>query len=166
MPADSFIAKTVGLFARSKVTPLIIMFAVVTGAISVLNLPREEEPQINVPMADIFVSYPGASAEEVENLILMHAVVQNVACVPMPDEKMGEKMCAFVILKKGHDLNLGELSAFLMSKEIAKFKFPERLEVLPDFPVSTFGKVSKKALGEWITQKIETEHAARSTASH
>ena len=75
-------------------------------------------------------------------------------------------MCAFVILKKGHDLNLGELSAFLMSKEIAKFKFPERLEVLPDFPVSTFGKVSKKALGEWITQKIETEHAARSTASH
>jgi 2,3-dihydroxybenzoate-AMP ligase len=106
------------------------------------------------------------SAEEVENLILMHAAVQNVACVPMPDEKMGEKMCAFVILKKGHDLNLGELSAFLMSKEIAKFKFPERLEVLPDFPVSTFGKVSKKALGEWITQKIETEHAARSTASH
>ncbi|WP_310628431.1 AMP-binding protein [Limnohabitans sp.] len=104
------------------------------------------------------------SAEEVENLILMHAAVQNVACVPMPDEKMGEKMCAFVILKKGHDLNLGQLTAFLMEKEIAKFKFPERLEVLTDFPVSTFGKVSKKALGEWITEKIQTEQAIRSSA--
>jgi 2,3-dihydroxybenzoate-AMP ligase len=104
------------------------------------------------------------SAEEVENLILMHSAVQNVACVPMPDEKMGEKMCAFVILKKGHDLNLGQLTAFLMEKEIAKFKFPERLEVLTDFPVSTFGKVSKKALGEWITEKIQTEQAIRSSA--
>lgn len=105
------------------------------------------------------------SAEEVENLILMHAAVQNVACVPMPDEKMGEKMCAFVILKKGHDLNLGELSAFLMEKEIAKFKFPERLEVMADFPVSTFGKVSKKALGELITQKIQTEQAIQSSSA-
>ncbi len=105
------------------------------------------------------------SAEEVENLILMHAAVQNVACVPMPDEKMGERMCAFVILKKGHDLNLGELSAFLMEKEIAKFKFPERLEVMADFPVSTFGKVSKKALGELITQKIQTEQTIRSSSA-
>jgi 2,3-dihydroxybenzoate-AMP ligase len=105
------------------------------------------------------------SAEEVENLILMHTAVQNVACVPMPDEKMGEKMCAFVILKQGHDLNLGELTAFLMEKEIAKFKFPERLEVLTDFPVSTFGKVSKKALGEWITQTIQTEQTIRSSAA-
>jgi 2,3-dihydroxybenzoate-AMP ligase len=105
------------------------------------------------------------SAEEVENLILMHAAVQNVACVPMPDEKMGEKMCAFVILKKGCDLNLGELTAFLMEKEIAKFKFPERLEAMADFPVSTFGKVSKKALGELISQKIQTEQAVRSSSA-
>ena len=53
------------------------------------------------------------SAEEIENLILMHPAVQNVACVPMPDPAMGEKMCACVILKSGHSLNLGELVAFL-----------------------------------------------------
>jgi 2,3-dihydroxybenzoate-AMP ligase len=82
------------------------------------------------------------SAEEVENLILMHPAVQNVACVPMPDAKMGEKMCAYVILKTGQSLDL---------------KLPERLEVLPDFPVSTFGKVSKKALGEAIAQKLLEE---------
>jgi len=96
------------------------------------------------------------SAEEVENLILMHAAVQNVACVPMPDEALGEKMCAFVILKPGCTLSLPELVAFLLTKEIAKFKLPERLEVLPDFPVSTFGKVSKKALGELIADKLRT----------
>jgi 2,3-dihydroxybenzoate-AMP ligase len=100
------------------------------------------------------------SAEEVENLILMHPAVQNVACVPMPDANMGEKMCAFVILKSGQDLTLKALVDFLMTKEIAKFKLPERLEQLSEFPVSTFGKVSKKALGEWVTRKLEQESAA------
>jgi 2,3-dihydroxybenzoate-AMP ligase len=101
------------------------------------------------------------SAEEVENLILMHPAVQNVACVPMPDPNMGEKMCAYVIVKPGQSLTLKALVAFLMEKEIAKFKLPERLEVLPDFPVSTFGKVSKKALGEMIAKKLEQETAAK-----
>jgi 2,3-dihydroxybenzoate-AMP ligase len=103
------------------------------------------------------------SAEEVENLILMHPAVQNVACVPMPDAAMGEKMCAYVILRPGTDLNLGELVAFLLTKEIAKFKLPERLEKLPEFPVSTFGKVSKKALGEQIAAKLAAERAGLPT---
>jgi 2,3-dihydroxybenzoate-AMP ligase len=101
------------------------------------------------------------SAEEVENLILMHPAVQNVACVPMPDANMGEKMCAFVILKDQQTLALKELVGFLLTKEIAKFKLPERLEVLADFPVSTFGKVSKKALGELVTEKLKAEQAAQ-----
>jgi 2,3-dihydroxybenzoate-AMP ligase len=97
------------------------------------------------------------SAEEVENLILLHPSVQNVACVPMPDPNMGEKMCAFVILKANQALDLKTLVEFLLTKEIAKFKLPERLEILADFPVSTFGKVSKKALGELITDKLAKE---------
>jgi len=100
------------------------------------------------------------SAEEIENLILSHPSVQNIACVPMPDPHLGEKMCACVILKRGRALTFGELVAFLTDKEIAKFKLPERLEVFPDFPVSTFGKVSKKALVEWVTAKLEQEKAA------
>jgi 2,3-dihydroxybenzoate-AMP ligase len=78
----------------------------------------------------------------------------------MPDAAMGEKMCAFVILKAGQKLHLKELVGFLLTKEIAKFKLPERLEVLPDFPVSTFGKVSKKALGELVAKKLQDEQAA------
>jgi 2,3-dihydroxybenzoate-AMP ligase len=100
------------------------------------------------------------SAEEIENLILAHPAVQNIACVPMPDPNLGEKMCACVITKKGRSLSLAELVEFLKEKEIAKFKLPERLEVLPDFPVSTFGKVSKKALVEMVTAKLERERAS------
>jgi 2,3-dihydroxybenzoate-AMP ligase len=88
------------------------------------------------------------SCEEVENLILSHPAVQNAACVPVPDPNLGEKMCACLILKKDRNLDLAELVEFLKAKEIAKFKLPERLLVLEDFPVSTFGKVSKKALSE------------------
>jgi 2,3-dihydroxybenzoate-AMP ligase len=100
------------------------------------------------------------SAEEIENLILGHPAVQNIACVPMPDPGLGEKMCACVIPKKGRSLSLAELVDFLKDKEIAKFKLPERLELLSDFPVSTFGKVSKKALVEMVTAKLERERVA------
>ena len=100
------------------------------------------------------------SAEEIENLILAHPAVQDVACVPMPDEALGERMCAWVVLRPGHALDLAGLVEYLKGREIAKFKLPERLETLDEMPVSTFGKVSKKALGERIARMIEDERAA------
>ncbi len=99
------------------------------------------------------------SAEEIENLILGHPAVQNVACIPMPDPVLGERMCACVILRPGYTLTFDELVQYLLSKEIAKHKLPERLEVMEDFPTSTFGKVSKKVLVELVTQKLEAERA-------
>jgi 2,3-dihydroxybenzoate-AMP ligase len=95
------------------------------------------------------------SAEEIENLILSHPAVQDVACVAMPDPNMGERMCACVILKAGKSLTLDELVDFLTTKEIAKYKLPERLETMSDFPLSTFGKVSKKVLVEMVAQKVQ-----------
>ena len=97
------------------------------------------------------------SAEEIENLILQHPAVQNVACVAMPDPDMGERMCACVIPRSGKFLSLPDLLAFLTTKEIAKYKLPERLELLNDFPMSTFGKVSKKTLVEMVSEKIAKE---------
>ncbi len=99
------------------------------------------------------------SAEEIENLILQHPAVQNVACVAMPDPDMGERMCACVILRAGQSLSLPDLLAFLAGKEIAKYKLPERLETMNDFPLSTFGKVSKKTLVEMVSAKIAQERA-------
>ncbi len=90
------------------------------------------------------------SAEEVENLILMHPAVRNAACIPYPDAVLGERMCACVILRAGQSLTLDELTAFLLGLGFAKFKLPERLQVLDDFPLSPFGKVSKKALAGMV----------------
>jgi 2,3-dihydroxybenzoate-AMP ligase len=97
------------------------------------------------------------SAEEVENLILGHSSVKNVACVAMPDPVMGEKMCAYVVLLDGKDLSFDDLSDYLLAQEIAKFKLPERLEILAEFPLSTFGKVSKKDLVLMVSEKMAGE---------
>jgi 2,3-dihydroxybenzoate-AMP ligase len=103
------------------------------------------------------------SAEEIENLILSHPSVKNVACIPVPDADLGERMCACVLLRDGAKLSFDELKAFLLAREIAKYKLPERLEILPDFPLSTFGKVSKKKLAGMITQKMAAETPAGNT---
>ena len=97
------------------------------------------------------------SAEEIENLILMHPSVRNVACVPMPDPRLGERMCAFLILHPGRGITLEDLVGFLETREIARFKLPERIEIVDSFPVSAFGKVSKKTLVETVSQKLADE---------
>jgi len=53
-------------FIDSKLTPLVIIISVLLGVAAVIMLPREEEPQIKVPMIDVMVSMPGFSAQEVE----------------------------------------------------------------------------------------------------
>ncbi len=96
------------------------------------------------------------SAEEVENLVLTHPAVKNVACVAMPDMVLGEKMCACVILKNGEsELTLDELTSHLREQRIATFKLPERLELFDQFPLSTFGKVSKNVLADIIRERSE-----------
>jgi 2,3-dihydroxybenzoate-AMP ligase len=94
------------------------------------------------------------SAEEIENLILSHPAVKNVACIAVPDPDLGERMCACIILRDGMNLTFDELKAFLIGKEIAKYKLPERMEIMSDFPLSTFGKVSKKDLVATVSAKM------------
>jgi 2,3-dihydroxybenzoate-AMP ligase len=97
------------------------------------------------------------SAEEVENLILAHPAVLNVACVPYPDPVLGERMCACVVLRPGHALTLEDLVRFLRDFEIAPFKLPERLEFFDTLPLSGFGKVSKKDLAAHLAAKSAPE---------
>ncbi len=97
------------------------------------------------------------SAEEIENLILSHPSVKNVACIPVPDHTLGERMCACILLRQGAKLSFDQLNTFLLGKEIAKYKLPERMEVLPELPLSAFGKVSKKKLVQMISRMIEAE---------
>ena len=63
------IAKIVKIFTVSKLSPLLIIAALLAGVAALLLTPREEDPQIIVPVMDVMVDYPGASAEEVEKLV-------------------------------------------------------------------------------------------------
>lgn len=105
------------------------------------------------------------SAEEIENLILSHPAVKDIACVPIPDPDMGERMCACALLHDGATLNFDTLKTFLIDKEIAKYKLPERLEIMQEFPLSTFGKVSKKKLREMITEKMIQEQQGHASST-
>jgi multidrug efflux pump subunit AcrB len=65
--------KTAQAFIKSKLTLLLIIASLAIGAFSVYLTPSEEEPQIVVPLADIFVMYNGASPEEIESRIVSAA---------------------------------------------------------------------------------------------
>jgi 2,3-dihydroxybenzoate-AMP ligase len=97
------------------------------------------------------------SVDEVENLILKHPAVHSVAIVAMPDPVFGERACAFTMLNAGATLTFEELSGFLLTQRIAKFKLPERLEIVSEFPVSGAGKILRRTLRELIKTKIQSE---------
>jgi 2,3-dihydroxybenzoate-AMP ligase len=102
------------------------------------------------------------SAEEVENHILAHHQVDNCACVAMPDPVLGERACAFVTLKNRDGLTLEDLNAFLENeRRIAKFKLPERLEILEGLPLTNVGKVNKVKLREMIRSALEAERSSK-----
>lgn len=99
------------------------------------------------------------NCEEIENMVLSHPKVDNASMVAMPDPVMGEKACIYVTLKQKGEFTLAELNAFLLEKKIAKFKLPERLEVIEQFPLTTVGKISKKDLRKDIENKIQEEES-------
>jgi 2,3-dihydroxybenzoate-AMP ligase len=99
------------------------------------------------------------SIDEVENFMLKHPAVHSVAVVAMPDPVFGEKVCAFVTLKPGYFLSFDGLKAFLLDQKIAKFKLPERLEILKEMPISPAGKILRRTLRETIETKLAQEKA-------
>ncbi len=98
--------------------------------------------------------YPG----EIEGFLTTHPKVSAAAVVAMPDKIMGEKACAFVVLrKKGEQFTFDEMVEYLKSKKIAMYKLPERLEILEALPVVSESKVDKKLMRQWVTDKLKAE---------
>jgi non-ribosomal peptide synthetase component E (peptide arylation enzyme) len=84
----------------------------------------------------------------------------------MPDPLYGEKACAFLIVREGHAApDIPQMSEFLSSQGLAKFKCPERIEIVDAFPVTRVGKVDKPAMRRIIAQAIESEAAANVSSS-
>jgi len=89
------------------------------------------------------------SAHEIETILCRHPAVADAALVRMPDREMGERACAFVVLRSGARFNFGEMVAFMQSQEVARYKIPELLEITTEFPMTAAGnKVDKRALEE------------------
>ena len=102
------------------------------------------------------------SAEEIEGLLLAHPAVREAAVVGYPDEVLGERVCAVLVLKDGVRLELGELNRHLLEVErIAAYKQPERLLVVDALPRNPVGKVLKRVLRDRLR---DGAHAAGSAA--
>ena len=97
------------------------------------------------------------SAEEIENLLLGHPGVSMAAAVAMPHPVLGEQTCAYLVLRPDERLDLAALSGYLDSRGVARFKWPERLELVDALPVTNVGKVDKKKLRDDIARKLELE---------
>ena len=94
---------------------------------------------------------------EIENLLLTHPRVLRAVVVPMPDPQMGEKACAYVVLKSGEKFTFSDMELFLKEQGIAPFKIPERLEVIDNLPLAGGIKVDKKRLIRDIQNRLKRE---------
>jgi acyl-CoA synthetase (AMP-forming)/AMP-acid ligase II len=83
---------------------------------------------------------------DIENAITEHESVVQAALIPLPDEVLGERICAVVTLVPGASLELDELCAFLAGRGIAKMRWPERLMVVGEMPMTPTRKIVKKTL--------------------
>lgn len=95
---------------------------------------------------------------EIENLLFAHPKVQGAALVGVPDEEAGEKVGAFVVpTDMGDPPQLAELVAYLLDAGVAKYKLPERLDLVKEFPLGPTGKVLKYVLREELGKKLAQE---------
>jgi acyl-CoA synthetase (AMP-forming)/AMP-acid ligase II len=98
------------------------------------------------------------SSREIEDLLLGHPAVRDVAVVAMPDHRLGERCCAFVVPAPGQSVPaLADLTDFLREKQIAMQKLPERLEIVDALPMTAVGKVRKNVLREKIADMLSAE---------
>jgi cyclohexanecarboxylate-CoA ligase len=87
---------------------------------------------------------------EVEGLLFRHPDIQDVAIVGMPDARLGERACVFIVPKPDRKISLSEITDFLEEHSLAKQYLPERLETVDELPRTPSGKVQKFKLREMI----------------
>ena len=95
------------------------------------------------------------SVREVEDLLAAHPGVRNAAVVGMPDERLGERVCCYLVAADpASPPTLDGIRAYLQDKGIAVQKTPERLEVVTELPTTATGKIQKHLLRQDIARKI------------
>lgn len=91
---------------------------------------------------------------DIENVLDAHGAIMQSAVVPMPDEVLGERLCAYVVLRPGTELTLEKMCAYLTERCIAKMRWPERLEIIDAMPMTPTRKIIKPVLIADIRKKL------------
>ncbi len=94
------------------------------------------------------------SAQEVENTIIAHSKIQEVAAVSIPDKNLGERTCVYVVLVPEQNISLDEITTFMEEQGVAIYKLPEHLEVVEALPRNPLGKIIKEKLRKDIREKL------------
>ncbi|MEV0275794.1 (2,3-dihydroxybenzoyl)adenylate synthase [Streptomyces sp. NPDC050610] len=102
------------------------------------------------------------AAEEIENHILAHPAVHDVAIVSMPDDYLGERTCAYVVLRDGAEpIRPVAVKKFVRERGLAAYKVPDRVEFVEAFPQTGIGKISKKDLRAAIAERLRAQTTTR-----
>lgn len=95
------------------------------------------------------------SSREVEDILLQHPKIHDACVVAIPDERLCERSCAYVVLKAPHhSLSLEEVVAFFSRKRVAKYKYPEHIVVIEKLPRTASGKIQKFLLRKDIMRRL------------
>ncbi|SFC27103.1 AMP-binding protein [Tropicimonas isoalkanivorans] len=93
------------------------------------------------------------SPAEVEDLVGRHPQVAEVAVIGLPDDRLGQRACAAVIPRPGAPLTLTDITGFMATLGVAKFKYPERLELVDVIPRTASGKIRRDVLRDQILER-------------
>ena len=91
--------------------------------------------------------------KEIEDLLLRHPAVREVALIAVPDERLGERACACVVLEEGASFDVEQLRAHLREHRVTPQLWPEHVEVMAELPMTPSGKVQKFRLRESVTSR-------------
>jgi cyclohexanecarboxylate-CoA ligase len=90
---------------------------------------------------------------EIEDVLFKHPRVASVAVVGIPDSRLGERICAYVVLSEGDELAVDEVQAWMRRNGLSQQKWPERIEIVERLPMTTSGKVQKFILREMAARQ-------------
>lgn len=90
---------------------------------------------------------------EIEDALFKHPRIESVAVVGFTDARLGERICAYVVLSEGAEIGLAEVQAWMKASGVSQQKWPERIEIVERLPMTTSGKVQKFILRDMAAQR-------------
>jgi non-ribosomal peptide synthetase component E (peptide arylation enzyme) len=96
---------------------------------------------------------------EIENVLYRHPAVRQVAIVAMPDARLGERACAFVVPREAASLVFADMQQFLLKSGVGRSYWPERLELVDTLPMTATGKIQKFVLRERARALVDAQRS-------